>query len=95
MSEQALQQAVVQICRMYGIKWYHPYDSRRSNKGWPDLVLCGTRLILRELKTQVGQLTAEQQQWGERLRQAGQDWGVWRPADLESGLILRELLDIR
>lgn len=95
MSEQQLQAAVTQLCRMLGIKWYHTADSRRSNKGWPDLVLCGLRLLHRELKTERGKLTAEQKQWGDRLLRAGADWAVWRPADLKSGRILRELQNIR
>ncbi len=95
MSEQALQAAVVQICRLLGIEWYHTYDSRRSKKGFPDLVLCGSRLLYRELKTQVGKVTAEQEKWGTRLKCAGQSWDVWRPGDLESGRILRELMEIR
>lgn len=95
MSEQALQAAVIQMCRMFGIEWYHTYDSRRSKKGFPDLVLCGSRLLYRELKTQVGKLTAEQEKWGTRLRSAGQSWDVWRPEDLQSGRILNELMEIR
>ena len=91
MSEQALQQAVIQLARLLGIEWYHTHDSRRSKKGFPDLVLCGSRVLYRELKTQVGKLTAEQERWAARLQQASQDWAVWRPADLRSGRILNEL----
>lgn len=95
MSEQALQQAVIQLARLLGIEWYHTHDSRRSRKGFPDLVLCGSRLLYRELKTQVGKLTTEQEQWGARLKRAGQSWDVWRPDDLQSGRILDELMAIR
>jgi hypothetical protein len=94
-TEQVLQAAVTQFCRSLGIAWYHTYDSRRSNKGWPDLVLCGRGLLHRELKTDQGKLTAEQERWGDKLRRAGADWAVWRPADLRSGRILRELMEIR
>jgi hypothetical protein len=94
-SEQALQQAVIQLARLLGIEWYHTHDSRRSRKGFPDLVLCGSRLLYRELKTQVGKLTAEQERWGDLLRHAHQDWAVWRPVDLRSGRILRELREIQ
>ncbi len=84
------------LCVLLGITWYHPHDSRRSVSGWPDLALCGRRgLILRELKTAAGRLSAAQRQWGERLSVAGADWGVWRPADLTSGRIVRELESIR
>jgi len=94
-SEQALQQAVIQLARLLGIEWYHTYDSRRSRKGFPDLVLCGSRVLYRELKTETGPVTSEQQRWGDRLRQACEDWAVWRPADLRSGRILGELRAIR
>ena len=95
MSEQAFQAAVIQLCRLLGISWYHTYDSRRSNKGWSDLVLCARRLLYRELKTDRGKVTAEQERWGDRLRRAGADWAVWRPEDLHSGRIRDELLAIR
>ena len=84
------------LCTLLGITWYHPHDSRRSVSGWPDLALCGRRgLILRELKTATGRLSRAQRQWGERLTTAGADWAVWRPADLTSGRITRELESIR
>ena len=95
MTEQGLQAAVIQFCRVLGISWYHTYDSRRSNKGWPDLVLCGRGLLHRELKSEQGKLTAEQERWGDRLRRAGADWAVWRPSDLRSGRIQQELLAIK
>ena len=94
MSEQALQQVIVQWARSLGIEWYHTRDSRGSRKGFPDLVLVGSRVLYRELKTQVGKLTAEQERWGARLRRAGASWDVWRPDDLQSGRILRELREI-
>ena len=94
MSEQALQQIVIQWAHSLGIKTYHTRDSRGSTKGFPDLVLVGSRILYRELKTQVGKLTAEQKGWGDRLRAAGGDWAVWRPENLQSGTILRELREI-
>lgn len=96
MRESQLQDTIVQLCRVLGIAWYHPYYSRRSVPGWPDLALCGARkMILRELKTAAGRLTPEQERWGLMLRHAGQDWAVWRPDDLHNGRIQRELEAIR
>jgi hypothetical protein len=95
-TERRLQATVIEMCKVYGIAWYHTFDSRRSNRGWPDLALCGSRgFITRELKSGRGVTTPDQEDWGARLRQAGVNWGVWRPADLNSGRIERELLDIR
>lgn len=96
MTEAQFQDTVVAMCKLLGVAWYHPFFSRRSAAGWPDLALCGSRaFILRELKTDKGRLTRDQQEWGSRLRGAGQDWDVWRPGDLQSGRIQRELEAIR
>lgn len=96
MKEAHLQGAVIDMCRLVGVAWYHAYSSRRSVSGWPDLALCGSRgFMLRELKTASGRLTTEQEQWGLMLRAAGVSWDVWRPGDLRSGRIQRELLAIQ
>lgn len=95
-TEQQLQAAVIDICRLYGIAWYHTYNSRRSVPGWPDLALCGAHgFITRELKRASGTASPDQDRWGWMLRQAGISWDIWRPADLWSGRIQRELLEIR
>lgn len=96
MTEQQLQDAVIGICKLYRIAWYHTHDSRRSAAGWPDLALCGDKgFLLSELKAESGRLTDGQAEWGARLRHAGIRWAVWRPSDLRSGLIQRELAGIR
>lgn len=96
MKEAHLQGAVIDMCRLFGVAWYHTYSSRRSNPGWPDLALCGSRgFMLRELKTATGRLTTEQEHWGLMLRAAGVSWAVWRPADLHSGRVQAELEAIR
>lgn len=78
----------------YGIRCYHTHDSRRSEPGFPDLVLVGTRVMFRELKTRNGKLTLEQRAWIRALQAAAQDAGVWRPQDWPDG-ICNELLDIQ
>jgi hypothetical protein len=96
MTERQLQGAVIDMCRLFCVAWYHPYSSRRSVPGWPDLALCGTRgFRLRELKTETGKLTPEQEEWGVMLRNAGVSWDVWRPVDLHSGRVQAELEAIR
>jgi hypothetical protein len=96
MTEAQLQNAVIQLCELLGVDWYHPYFSRRSAAGWPDLALCGDNgFLLRELKTEKGRLTRDQQKWGSRLRNAAVSWDVWRPDDLQSGRIQRELQAIQ
>lgn len=80
MSERQFQSAVVDLARYLGLLVFHPYDSRRSEPGWPDLVICGPRgVIYRELKTTKGRLSPAQRKWLSALNQAGQDADVWRP----------------
>ena len=96
MTEAQFQDVVIAMCKQLGIRAYHPFFSRRSAAGWPDLALLGSRgFITRELKTEKGRLTRDQQEWGAGLRNVGQDWDVWRPGDLQSGRIRDELLRIR
>lgn len=80
------------LCKILGVRYFHPYDSRRCVPGFPDLVLVGSRgLAFRELKSEAGVLRPEQREWGYALRGIGHDWNVWRPADLGSGRIEDEL----
>jgi hypothetical protein len=95
MTERELQDSVTALCRLLGLPVYHTRDSRKSAKGWPDLAICGTRLIFRELKDATRKVTPEQEAWGRWLTAAGQHWDVWRPADWHSGQVRRELEAIR
>jgi len=85
MPEGTLLAEVRALAKRYG--WngvYHTHDSRKSEPGFPDLVLCdGTDLLMYELKTNTGQLAMEQQRWLSLLAHTGRvDCGVWRPRDL-------------
>lgn len=53
-----------------------------DGKGFPDLILVHPRhgVLWREVKGDGGRLGAEQEEWGEALLEAGQDWRVWTPA---------------
>lgn len=95
-TERMLQASVIEFCQLFGIAYYHTYDSRKSAKGWPDLALCGARgFLTRELKDARRKPTPEQERWGAMLRLAGVNWAIWRPDDLASGRIERELRAIR
>lgn len=92
MPERRLQTVVEEALKRYGWTYYHTYDSRRSNRGLPDIIaLRGRRLIWRELKDMKGRLTTEQKQWKLALETAGQDWGLWRPDQWFRGDILKEI----
>jgi hypothetical protein len=96
-SEAELLAAIIPLCEQRGIWWVHidtpHHNKRRQNLfGFPDLFLCGTRRIaFRELKKQDGRTRPTQTDWKYRLWAAGQDYDVWRPGDLQSGRIQREL----
>lgn len=82
--EQQLQELILAAAARYGWLGYHTHDSRRSQAGFPDLVLVheGRRLTLfRELKKQNGRATPEQKEWLAALTAAGQDAAIWRPLD--------------
>lgn len=82
MREDALQALIVQAARTHGVMNYHTFDSRRSVAGFPDLVLLGRSGILyRELKTETGRISPDQERWLCALREAGEDADVWRPSD--------------
>lgn len=96
MSEADLQAAVIALARWHGLRCWHDNDSRRNAAGLPDLILVGPGGVLwRELKAARGRLRPAQEQWGSDLRIAGQDWDVWRPADMRSGRIKDEMERIR
>ncbi|HEX3331227.1 MAG TPA: VRR-NUC domain-containing protein [Gaiellales bacterium] len=80
--EKGVQASVVHLARLLGWAVFYVRDSRGSPAGWPDLVLIrDDRLLFRELKTDRGRLSPDQQRCRERLEKTGADVGVWRPAD--------------
>jgi hypothetical protein len=92
MLEAELSDEIRKLAEPLGIMRYHTYDSRKSEPGFPDEVLAGRRqMLFRELKRQGKNPTAAQQAWLDRLQALGHDVGVWRPEDLVSGRILREM----
>lgn len=92
-SERLFQAKVIEILKFYSWLYYHTADSRRSVGGFPDLVACRERLVYVELKTETGELSADQQRWQEALRRAGEETYVWRPSDLVT--IVRVLEEYR
>lgn len=90
MTEKTFQAAILGAARRHGWLVYHTHDSRRSQPGYPDLHLVhptAHRSLMRELKTQKGRLTTDQQTWLTVLRAAGVDADVWRPAQWFDGTI--------
>ena len=94
MTEAELLSQVREKCGELGLYTYHTDNSFGCEKGWPDLVIVGSRVLFRELKAAT-MLTPEQRDTGWKLKRAGQDWAVWWPKDLGNGNIERQLQAIR
>lgn len=95
MTERQWQGNVEDLLRLYGWRWYHTHDSRRSNPGYPDLTCVhalARRVLFLELKTEKGRATAEQNAWINDLRAAGQAAHIVRPRDLD---LVHSLLNTR
>lgn len=82
-TEREFQAEVVKTARSCGWITYHTHDSRRSDKGFPDLVLVRERVVFAELKTDTGRESAEQLEWMRRLKRAGAEAYVWRPRHMD------------
>ena len=95
MTEKALQAAVMEAAQRFGLKAHHTYDSRRSNPGFPDCEIVGTRIIHRELKVKGRKPTADQREWIDAINAAGGDAAVWRDTHWQDGRILDELAGLR
>lgn len=92
MSEDALEEEVRGICKQLAVIRVHHRDSRRTTSGWPDDVLIGPHGILfRELKRTGGKPSPTQEAMLAALAEAGGDVAVWRPIDLITGRIAREI----
>jgi hypothetical protein len=83
MTEAQWQSRVIDYGRLRGWRIFHPYDSRRSAAGFPDLSMVRSgRLLLVELKSTTGRLTRDQCAWLADLDAvAAIETYVWRPAD--------------
>lgn len=91
-TEAQFQALVVEFAQWNGWRVMHVRKTRKADTpggwetavaydgvGFPDLVLArhGT-VILAELKSQRGQITPPQRQWGKAI---GPQWRLWRPLD--------------
>lgn len=83
-SEKAFMWAVIRLATARGYKVYHPFDSRKSAPGYPDLTMAkpGRPVIFAELKIGKEKPTFEQQAWLDTLSQAQHPRVFcWRPED--------------
>ena len=85
LTEKQFEAQVKDLAKMFGWRYYHPFLSKWSERGWPDVVLLRDgRLILAELKSEKGKLTEHQARWLWALRKVpGIRVYVWRPRHIE------------
>lgn len=82
MTEKQWTTHVVRYAKGRGWWRYHPNDSRRSERGWPDETFIRPPvMVFAELKSMDGKLTREQPHVMGLLRACGQDVYLWRPVD--------------
>lgn len=80
MTEAEFQQQIIDTARLLGWKAYHTFDSRRSEPGFPDLVLVRDRIVYLEVKSETGRVSAEQGEWLAAINAAGGSALVVRPS---------------
>jgi hypothetical protein len=87
MTEAQFQAAVIELAELHGWEVQHHWSERHSRAGWPDLTMwrvcpCGTkgRVLVAELKTERGRVSAPQDETMRQLRICGLDVRLWRPS---------------
>lgn len=84
-TEKAFMAQVLEAAKLFGWTAFHPWLSKFSPRGFPDLVLVRPpRLIFAELKSDKGRPTMDQARWLRLLEGVpGVEVRLWRPADLD------------
>jgi len=80
-SEADFQNAIIKLAKEQGWLVYHTHDSRRSQAGFPDLVMIkGNYLIVAELKNRTGKLSEAQTTWVKAFEAVNiTNINVWKP----------------
>lgn len=97
-TEKAFAQQVVELASVYGWLVFRDLATNahrrcpkcgqtihgpRNPPGYPDLTLVRERVIFAELKVGKGRLSPHQVAWRNRLLEAGAEWRIWYPEDLQ------------
>ena len=86
MTENMFQGRVQQALRVLGYQSYHTFDSRRSTKGFPDLIALHPgkkRILAIEVKTETGKVTPEQLNWLAGFKLCGVETWLLRPSQFD------------
>ena len=92
-NEAALQNAVIELAKLYGWLVHHTRPCQmqsgrwatpiQGHAGFPDLVLVrAPETIFVELKSAIGKTSDKQDEWIAALQAAGQEVHIWRPKDI-------------
>ncbi len=89
MREDELLRTINRMAQERHLLLFHCRNSIGSlGRGFPDMVIAGPGgTAFAELKTNGAALTPDQRHWGSVLEKSGQLWLVWRPRDLQAGVI--------
>lgn len=83
-TEREFLRQITDLGKILGWRVYHPFLSKWSEPGYPDLTLVRPpRLIFAELKTDRGKVSEAQADWLALLGQCAETY-LWRPADLDA-----------
>ena len=97
--EAGFQRQVIQLAHTFGWLVQHTRPAKQGDRwltpiagdaGFPDLVLVHPErgIIYAELKSDKGAVSDAQHKWGRAIRDAGGEWRLWRPKDLDD-IVLR------
>ena len=84
LTEKDLQASIVEAARWFRWHVFHPFDSRRSAAGWPDLSMVHPDygIVFAELKREGKHPTSEQVRVLAALARWNSQVYVWRPSNL-------------
>ena len=85
-TEKEFMSQVKDLANIYHWEMYHPFLSKWSVRGFPDITLIRPpRIIFAELKRAKGILSPSQQEWAELLRACpGVEYYLWTPDDFDN-----------
>ena len=85
-TERQLQDTIIRMAELLGWSVYHTFDSRRSQRGYPDLTCVHPEhgLVFMELKREKGRVSTWQTFWLAQLTRAGQRAYLVRPRDIDN-----------
>ena len=87
LTEKDFERQVRDLAKLFGWKYYHPFLSKWSERGFPDVTLVRPpRIIFAELKSEKGKVSPAQQEWLDLLGNVGDkdvQVYIWRPSQIE------------